>query len=80
MGRDDRIQDRGAAGGAAAGWGGGGVKDVRKHFFFEKKKQKNFIPLRAGLSRQRFSPARSGAKSFLLLFFKKEVLACLLFA
>jgi len=47
------------------------VKEGRKRFFFEKKNQKTFEssaePLRKGRSQM--------CKSFLLLFFKKEVLA-----
>jgi hypothetical protein len=41
-----------------------------KQFFFEKKNQKTFFPLRT-------LPASLGqdSKSFLLLFFKKEVLS-----
>jgi len=42
-----------------------------KTFFFEKKNQKTFTNL-ASNSPDRHSP---GFKSFLLLFFKKEVLA-----
>jgi hypothetical protein len=42
--------------------------EVRKYFFFEKKKQKTFARLsRAG----RLGPI---SKSFLVLFFKKELL------
>jgi len=40
-------------------------------FFFEKKNQKTFAPLSARRSNAR-APRR---KSFLLLFFKKEVLS-----
>jgi hypothetical protein len=48
----------------------------RKKFFFEKKNQKTFTSL------GRAYPERPEPiiKSFLLLFFKKEVLAFLLFA
>jgi hypothetical protein len=47
-----------------------GGDEERKKFFFEKKNQKTFGYL---------DPCRLqiGSKSFLLLFFKKEVLACL---
>jgi hypothetical protein len=41
-------------------------------FFFEKKKQKTFTSL-GSLYPERLGP---GFKSFLLLFFKKEVLFC----
>jgi len=51
------------------------MKEGRKNFFFEKKKQKTFGLFCAGLL-QRLGP--KGIKSFLLLFFKKEVLAFLL--
>ena len=47
-----------------------------KAFFFEKKKQKTSAPCRVLTGKGR----DSGVKSFLLLFFKKEVLACLLIA
>jgi len=43
----------------------------RKRFFFEKKKQKTFMY--CGLWQERANAPRS--ESFLLLFFKKEVLA-----
>gem|GEM_PF-5444275 len=44
--------------------------ELRKHFFFEKKKQKTFDWL------SRTEPeAYAMGKSFLLLFFKKEVLS-----
>ena len=43
-------------------------------FFFEKKNQKTFAPCRRAAGKVR----DSGVKSFLLLFFKKEVLALLL--
>jgi len=39
-------------------------------FFFEKKNQKTFVPWRMRVDRLSFI-----CKSFLLLFFKKEVLA-----
>jgi hypothetical protein len=47
----------------------------RKHFFFEKKKQKTFVHCcKLGFNQgARTLPEIS--KSFLLLFFKKEVLA-----
>jgi len=45
-----------------------------KHFFFKKKKQKTFVLFCAGLLQR---PGTEGNKSFLLLFFKKEVLAYL---
>jgi hypothetical protein len=44
-----------------------------KKFFFEKKNQKTLGP--AGIGNRKPRPAAS--KSFLLLFFKKEALACL---
>jgi len=44
---------------------------VSKKFFFEKKNQKTFANL-ASASPERLGP---GFKSFLLLFFKKEVLS-----
>jgi len=46
-----------------------------KHFFFEKKKQKTFDSPRL-LSGHSLAAQKPGViKSFLLLFFKKEVLA-----
>jgi hypothetical protein len=62
---------------------------VGKNFFFEKKKQKTFVnwgilrvkcqlsPWAGGLNRHEPRPARR-TKSFLPLFFKKEVLASLI--
>ncbi len=44
----------------------------RKAFFFERKKQKTFGPCRRVLKR-----GATGSKSFLVLFFKKGLLACL---
>jgi hypothetical protein len=43
----------------------------RKNFFFEKKKQKTFIRLASAFP-ERLGP---GFKSFLVLFFKKELLS-----
>jgi hypothetical protein len=43
----------------------------RKHFFSEEKKQKTFYRLSGPLSGE----ARQPDKSFLVLFFKKELLA-----
>jgi len=51
------------------------MEEGRKNFFFEKKKQKTFVLFCAGLLRQ---PRPKLTKSFLLLFFKKEVLASFL--
>jgi len=46
--------------------------EERKYFFFEKKKQKTFTYWLTRL----FRPARTGeSKSFLVLFFKKELLS-----
>ncbi len=50
-----------------------------KQFFFEKKNQKTFVSRRCVGLRRAVSISRdSRRKSFLLLFFKKEGLACLL--
>jgi hypothetical protein len=46
-------------------------KQARKQFFFEKKNQKTFV----NLARAGFTHVVLRSKSFLLLFFKKEVLA-----
>jgi hypothetical protein len=43
---------------------------IRKDFFFEKKKQKTFAPLEPRRSNRRVPIF----KSFLVLFFKKELL------
>jgi hypothetical protein len=50
--------------------GGGGQGEGGRMFFFEKKNQKTFVPSGTRLTN---SP-RQPEKSFLLLFFKKEVL------
>jgi hypothetical protein len=53
---------------------GGGIIPVdmqRKDFFSEEKKQKTFYPLSEPLSKE----GRQPVKSFLVLFFKKELLA-----
>jgi hypothetical protein len=47
----------------------------RKHFFFEKKNQKTFTPLGACRTLVVRNPTD---KSFLVLFFKKELLPALL--
>jgi len=55
-----------------------GVKQERKRFFFEKKNQKTFVyGARAVAGVSDSGPGRQG-KSFLVLFFKKELLAYLL--
>jgi hypothetical protein len=51
--------------------GAGGYWVGRKAFFFEKKKQKAFMRAVADLS----GDHPTGDKSFLVLFFKKELLA-----
>ena len=52
-----------------------------KRFFFEKKNQKTFVPDAAETSvraaEHRARPSSAKTKSFLNLFFKKELLACL---
>jgi hypothetical protein len=56
----------------------GGGRKARKRFFFEKKKQKTFTPCGAapaGMFRPAaFTNTRVKVKSFLVLFFKKELL------
>jgi hypothetical protein len=60
--------------------GGGDVgdalhqKEKERMFFFEKKNQKTFAPWRTWPISKLVAHGRS--KSFLLLFFKKEDLAC----
>jgi hypothetical protein len=49
-------------------------KEESKDFFFEKKKQKTFV----NLGHEWFHERGLKAKSFLLLFFKKEVLSSFL--
>jgi hypothetical protein len=49
----------------------GSHEEGRKQFFFEKKNQKTFDPLGSALA----TPRLQSRKSFLLLFFKKEVLS-----
>jgi hypothetical protein len=51
------------------GSGEAGAGDIRKIFFSEEKKQKTFIPGLHGVDSY-----ASGNKSFLVLFFKKELL------
>jgi hypothetical protein len=46
------------------------IGERRKHFFFEKKKQKTFACLDRGYA----SRLELTDKSFLVLFFKKELL------
>jgi hypothetical protein len=50
------------------------VKKKRKRFFFEKKNQKTFVPWCGLTGRGTNSKPRSANKSFLVLFFKKELL------
>jgi hypothetical protein len=50
-----------------AGWVGTGRKKARKQFFFEKKNQKTLVCK---------IPFLQSSKSFLFLFFKKEILPC----
>jgi len=50
------------------------VGQGRKYFFFEKKKQKTFT---RWLTRQARSVRIPKGKSFLVLFFKKELLSSL---
>jgi hypothetical protein len=52
------------------------VGEGRKQFFFEKKNQKTFI--RCGACRS-FRARQPTGKSFLFLFFKKEILPALPF-
>jgi hypothetical protein len=50
------------------------MKKGRKQFFFEKKNQKTFFHWRVRTGRGSRSKPRSADKSFLVLFFKKELL------
>jgi hypothetical protein len=50
--------------------GSGGTSARREVFFFEKKKQKTF-----GLLSRTYPAAYAKGKSFLVLFFKKELLS-----
>jgi hypothetical protein len=52
----------------------GCVEAPRKQFFFEKKNQKTFTRLDECTSNQTLQRS----KSFLFLFFKKEILPCFL--
>ena len=53
----------------------------RKQFFFEKKNQKTFAFLLESTCARHSTPmAPAISKSFLVLFFKKELLAFFLFA
>jgi hypothetical protein len=67
------LQIAGAADADYAGayYGGLRLGHLRKIFFFEKKKQKTFAHW-ASASPERLGPE---FKSFLVLFFKKELLA-----
>jgi hypothetical protein len=51
-------------------------EEVRKRFFFEKKKQKTSMTFAARVKVISPSHKNQMDKSFLLLFFKKEALAC----
>jgi len=51
------------------------MREARKYFFFEKKKQKTFA---CCLTRQERSVRTEASKSFLVLFFKKELLSFLI--
>jgi gamma-glutamyltranspeptidase/glutathione hydrolase len=57
-----------------------GVGERGYLFFFEKNNQKTFIISRGGLHRRGSMPQMRRRKSFLFRFFKKEVLALLLFS
>jgi hypothetical protein len=48
-------------------------RKARKQFFFEKKNQKTFA---LGMRPERVRRANQQSKSFLVLFFKKELLPC----
>jgi hypothetical protein len=48
---------------------------VRKQFFFEKKNQKTFVCFSRRNDQQHGAGAAETSKSFLVLFFKKELLA-----
>jgi hypothetical protein len=50
----------------------------RQYFFFEKKKQKTFIWRSQHGARRLARLRRETSKSFLVLFFKKELLPCCL--
>jgi hypothetical protein len=50
----------------------GADREARKYFFFEKKKQKTFA---CWLTRRARSTRTEASKSFLILFFKKELLS-----
>jgi hypothetical protein len=54
----------------------GGSKTGRKQFFFGKKNQKTFTRLG---TRRSYRSRQPTGKSFLFLFFKKEILASLAF-
>ncbi len=56
------------------------MQEASKAFFFEKKKQKTFISQARRLTRALATATTRRSKSFLVLFFKKELLACLLLA
>ncbi len=56
------------------------MKEASKAFFFEEKRQKTFVPCIRRLKRALATPTTRRSKSFLVLFFKKELLACLLLA
>ncbi len=56
------------------------MQEGSKAFFFAKKKQKTLVSYARRLKRALITPDTRGSKSFLVLFFKKELLACLLLA